>query len=79
MEVLILGLTLGEEDNVYTPAEETVTVSTAPLVTMRDEQDGGPTTNRGVSSFSSSRGSMVARLGWREAERSISKNCDING
>ena len=64
MEVLILGLTLEEEDNnVSTPAEETVTVGTVPLVTMRDEQDGGPTTNEEVSSSSSSRGGMSMRLG----------------
>ena len=80
MEVLILGLTLGEEDiKISAPAEETVTVGTIPLITMQDEQDGGPTTNGEVSSSSSSRGGMSMRLGWREVERSISEDCDING
>ena len=40
-EVLILGLALGEEDSkVSTPAKETVTVGTTPLITTRGEQDG---------------------------------------
>ena len=80
MEALILGLALGEEDsNIPAPAKETVTVGTVPLITMQDEQGEGSTTNREVSSFSSSRGGMSMRLGWREVERSMSEYCDING
>ena len=75
-----MGLAHGEEDNnVPTPAEETVTVGTTPLITIQDEQDGGPTTNRGVSSSLSIRGGMSVRLEQREVQRSISEDCDING
>ena len=77
MEVLILRFTLGEVD-VSAPAEETVTVGTAPLITMQDEQEGGPTTNGGVSSSSSStKGDKSARLQVEEVERSMSDDCDM--
>ena len=74
VEVLILGFALGEADNnVSAPDEETVTVGTAPLVTSWDEWEGGPTTNGGVSSSSSStRSGRSIRLRWKEVERSMS-------
>ena len=72
-------LALGEEDNnVSTPAKETVTVGTIPLITMWDEQDGGSTTNGEVSSFLSSKGGMSTRLQQKEVERSMSEDYDIN-
>ena len=79
MEVLILGFALGEVDNnVSAPAEKTVMVGTTPLITMWDEQEGGPTTNGGVSSSSSStRGCKSMRLRWKEVERSMSNDCDM--
>ena len=79
MEVFILRFALGEADNnVSAPAEETITVVTTPLITMWDEWEGGPTTNGGVSS-SSTRGGKSARLRWKEAERSMSDDCNMKG
>ena len=81
VEVPIQGLNLGEAGRVISaPNEETDTVGTVPLVTMWDERDGVPTTNGDTSSSSSSnKGGISARLEWREADRSISEDCDRKG
>ena len=80
MEVLILGFALGEVDNISAPAEEIVTVGTIPLVTMQNEWEGGPTTNEGVSSSSSSTtGGKSVRLRWKEVEGSMSDDCNMKG